>query len=422
MESNGIDRSIEWNRMESIDRSIDRVDRATRDRARMPPKRTRVVLDLDGTLINTEQLVDEVVHGVIRAFAREAIASEAIHDALERARGMRPLEASEDVATRLNLRAVASEDMDGRKLLSLTSPTLNARWGEVRLMPGAERLLEHLRASGVIFGLATSTPREYLDLKMKRHENALGMMSCVITGDLVARGKPYPDIFELAAKTLGVASEECVVIEDTPVGCDAARRAGMSVIAVPSTRDRSAFEPFADVIVHSLYDLDLARFGLPPFTDWLSMDDGSTDAVLPIPPVVMRGPVVKGFGRGAKELGIPTANLDVAALKFQVDSLAPGIYLGWAKLRGSVYEQVMSIGWNPFFDNAKKTIEPWLLHEFEEDFYGEELELVVAAYLRPEADFTSLDALIERIHRDAAVAKVMLKRDELKDTVKFLHL
>lgn len=71
---------------------------------------------------------------------------------------------------------------------------------------------------------------------------------------------------------------------------------------------------------------------------------------------------------------------------------------------------VMSIGWNPYFDNTEKTIvsvsqyspfhvqylsilvyskrhrlqEPWLLHDFGEDFYGEELRLVIVGYIRPE--------------------------------------
>ena len=52
---------------------------------------------------------------------------------------------------------------------------------------------------------------------------------------------------------------------------------------------------------------------------------------------------------------------------------------------------VMSIGWNPFFDNAKKTIEPWLLHEFGGDFYDQELRLHVLGYIRPEANFTTLE-------------------------------
>lgn len=107
-------------------------------------------------------------------------------------------------------------------------------------------------------------------------------------------------------------------------------------------------------------------------------------------------------------LGIPTANLDVAPLKVESDSLAPGIYFGWASLNGSqggIYGMVMSIGWNPFFDNSSKTIEPWLLHEFKEDFYDQELRLTVLGYIRAEANFESLDALIERIHRDGDVTR-----------------
>ena len=65
---------------------------------------------------------------------------------------------------------------------------------------------------------------------------------------------------------------------------------------------------------------------------------------------------------------------------------------------------------NPFFkQNEKKTVEPWLLHEFAEDFYGAELRLVVAGYIRPEADFTTLEALIAQIRGDADVARAALE-------------
>ena len=78
---------------------------------------------------------------------------------------------------------------------------------------------------------------------------------------------------------------------------------------------------------------------------------------------------------------------------------------------GGVYRMVMSIGWNPFFDNSKKTIEPWLLHEFERDFYEQELRITVLGYVRPEANFTTIEDLIQRIHRDAEVAKTCLALD-----------
>ena len=195
----------------------------------------------------------------------------------------------------------------------------------------------------------------------------------------------------------------------------------MRTIAVPSIRDRKAFDEWSDETLHSLYDLNLSKWELPAFNDWIPVASDVSEQVLPVPPVVMRGPVVKGFGRGSKMLGIPTANLDIVPLKFQVDSLAPGIYMGFAAMRGEIHEMVMSIGWNPYFDNAKKTIEPWLLHDFgENDFYGEELGLVVSAYIRPEANFTTLEDLIRRIQRDATLAREMLKLDPFKSTRQLL--
>ena len=65
------------------------------------------------------------------------------------------------------------------------------------------------------------------------------------------------------------------------------------------------------------------------------------------PRVLLAGTVVAGFGRGSKELGVPTANLDVGALGAALDKIAPGIYFGWASVGDDTrtYEMVMSIGW-----------------------------------------------------------------------------
>jgi riboflavin kinase len=64
-------------------------------------------------------------------------------------------------------------------------------------------------------------------------------------------------------------------------------------------------------------------------------------------PMLLRGPVIKGFGRGSKELGIPTANLDAEALGAAVAACAPGVYYGWASVGAApeVHKMVMSIGW-----------------------------------------------------------------------------
>ena len=66
------------------------------------------------------------------------------------------------------------------------------------------------------------------------------------------------------------------------------------------------------------------------------------------PPPLLAGTVVTGFGRGSKELGVPTANLDVGALGAALDGIAPGIYFGWARVGDdarAAHEMVMSIGW-----------------------------------------------------------------------------
>jgi FAD synthase len=144
--------------------------------------------------------------------------------------------------------------------------------------------------------------------------------------------------------------------------------------------------------------------------------------------VALAGEVVKGFGRGSKELGIPTANLDADALGDALAALPTGIYLGWASVRvpeiegdggsggdgGSarVHKMVMSVGWNPFYKNERKTVEPHLLHDFgARDFYGQRLRLVLTGFMRPERGFDSLGALVDAINADIAHARALLDEE-----------
>lgn len=161
-----------------------------------------------------------------------------------------------------------------------------------------------------------------------------------------------------------------------------------------------------------------------------------------IAPVRLRAEVVHGFGRGSKELGFPTANLRIrwdlensgkhaqltegehAVLQF-VQSHDTGIYCAFGRVEGcgeghgGVHRVAMSMGWNPTFKDVKtKAIEPWIMHEFKEDFYGSHLRLVVLGYIRPEIEFSNLDELIREIKADGEFCKAALDGPEL---IRFLY-
>ena len=96
------------------------------------------------------------------------------------------------------------------------------------------------------------------------------------------------------------------------------------------------------------------------------------------------------------QLGWPTANLDPAAFENTLDSEEEGVYVGWATIEDGqggalppaarvAHKAVLSIGWNPTFHNEKRTVEAYLCHEFERDFYGADMRLIVCGYVRPQA-------------------------------------
>jgi riboflavin kinase len=138
---------------------------------------------------------------------------------------------------------------------------------------------------------------------------------------------------------------------------------------------------------------------------------------LPTPRTV-RGEVKKGFGRGAKSLGFPTANLE---LSDEVTAgMQRGIYAGFASVNGAEpHIAVVSVGINPCFNDVEKPLlEAYLVHEFESDFYGSELVLVAAFYLRPEWKIVDQDGnfsfsfLVATITNDVAVAVAALEFED----------
>lgn len=106
--------------------------------------------------------------------------------------------------------------------------------GRVPLMPAARETLPALHEAGLLLAVATSGPPENLALVLD--EGGLReFISATVTGFDVQHGKPAPDCFLLAAQRLGVPADVCVVVEDAPVGVQAAVAAGMPAIGLVGT-------------------------------------------------------------------------------------------------------------------------------------------------------------------------------------------
>ena len=105
------------------------------------------------------------------------------------------------------------------------------------MVPGLLTLLADFRKSGRLMGLATSGPRENVDLVL----DGLGIrpfFSSIVTGDEVSDGKPAPDCFLLAAERIGLPASRCLIFEDSIAGIRAALASGGICIALATTHSR----------------------------------------------------------------------------------------------------------------------------------------------------------------------------------------
>ena len=101
-------------------------------------------------------------------------------------------------------------------------------------LPGVRDLLAALEAHGIPCAIGSSTERANLDCLLDLMD-LRKFFRVIVSGEEVVHGKPDPSIFLLAAERLAFAPADCVVIEDALVGIEAAKRAGMPVLAVATT-------------------------------------------------------------------------------------------------------------------------------------------------------------------------------------------
>ena len=120
----------------------------------------------------------------------------------------------------------------------------------------------------------------------------------------------------------------------------------------------------------------------------------------------IEGEVIRGDQRG-RDLGYPTANMSIEGLhppRFGVYAVAVTVLTG---AHTGTYSGVASLGVRPMFGENRPNLETFLF-DFSGDLYGAHLSVALVAYLRPEAKFDTLDALVAQMDEDSRAAREIL--------------
>lgn len=146
-----------------------------------------------------------------------------------------------------NLKGNVNELMDKRKELL---NNVFSKKENIKPIPGLFGLLKQLQSNEIKLAIASSSSEEYVTNILK-YLNLADTFDVVVTGDMVTKGKPDPEIFIKVVNMLNEKRESCVVIEDAINGIAAAKAAGIKVIAITSFFSREELSS-ADKIVDDL--------------------------------------------------------------------------------------------------------------------------------------------------------------------------
>ena len=190
-----------------------------------------VLFDMDGTLVETEQLWGEAMFelagqlgGRMSDEARAATVGTSMRVAME------------ILHADLGIRRTDAELWDDAAWVEGRTAELMA--GGIAWRPGASELLRSVRTAGLATALVTTTPRALADIVLRSIRRGLGEdpFDVTICGDEVPARKPDPAPYLQAMRDLGVEPGECVVIEDSQAGITAGLASGAAVLGVPAVQ------------------------------------------------------------------------------------------------------------------------------------------------------------------------------------------
>ena len=208
------------------------------------PPAEAVVFDMDGLLVDTEQIwgrVQASIFDEIGVDIRPLLGSGLIT-------GMRADEAVGLFRERLGFAGPSDAELGAR----IVEGVLAAIPGEARILPGALGALDFCARHGLAVALASGSVEPVIDAVLARFD-LRDRFAVVVSAAEVELGKPHPAVLLVTAERLGVDPVRCVVVEDALNGCIAAKAARMRVVAVPEPGTEGDLRwVLADLVLSSL--------------------------------------------------------------------------------------------------------------------------------------------------------------------------
>lgn len=215
-----------------------------------------VIFDMDGTLLNSEPIFLKADLAVVAAFG--GFMTEKEHDQyigignkvfLSKVREMYKLE-------------ISLEDL----VVFQEKTYMEIARADISAFPEMVKFATWVKNQGIASAIASGSAKWVID-ELTGMTGVKDLFDHRISSEEVEKGKPEPDVFLETARRLAVDPKDCLVIEDSPYGVEAAHRAGMSCVAVPMpvVRDTNSYLPKADL----LFEKGMQEFSCDILLQWL---------------------------------------------------------------------------------------------------------------------------------------------------------
>ncbi len=212
------------------------------------PRFTAAIFDFDETIIDLEAQHTRASELLCRAFGDDY---RRMPEEYRRASGRRIVDDIDE------MRRFFAWSLPAGELFAMRQRDFDEalRSSDLTLMPGAERTIRVLRARGTRLAITSSAVRSSIEEVLRRFD-LRDCFELIVDGSEVHRGKPDPEAYLVTAARLQVAPAACVVFEDSTVGVQAAKAAGMFCVAVRNPRAQIRQElDAADLVVNSFEEV-----------------------------------------------------------------------------------------------------------------------------------------------------------------------